>query len=256
MKNLNRRIALALATAAVLAAATSAQAWNVNFGGSGERVVGSGELGSETRDVGAFDGVASAGDFKILVRQGSAARVELKADKNLLPYIETRVVEGSKGRTLEISTRRGVNLSTHITPELVLDMPQLRAISLAGSGDVKVQAMKTQGVDASISGSGNIVFDRLDSERLGLKVSGSGDVTAAGHTGNLNVSVAGSGDVKARSLAADDAKVSVAGSGNVQVQAVKTLHVSIAGSGDVGYVGSPEISKSIAGNGRVTRLND
>jgi hypothetical protein len=254
--NPNRRFIFAVAATSLAVFAGSAQAWSISFGGSGERIKGSGEIGSETRDVGAFDGISTSGDFKILVRQGATNRVELKTDKNLLPYIETRVVDASKGRTLEIGTKKGFNLSTNATPQLILEMPQLRAISIAGSGDVKVEAMKTAGVDASIAGSGNIVFDNISSERLALKVSGSGDVSASGRTDKLTVSIAGSGDVKTRALAADDVKVSIAGSGDASVQAIKTLHVSIAGSGDVSYTGSPEISTSVAGNGRVKKLSN
>lgn len=250
--NKNRRLFAVIAVAATFAA-SSAHAWSISFGG-GERIKGSGELGTEVRDVGSFDGISTAGDFKIIVRQAPTHRVELKIDKNLLPYIETKVVEGGKGRTLEVSTKNGFNLSTRYTPELVLDMPTLRSISLSGSGDVKVGAMKTGDVSASIAGSGNIVFDNLSSDKLGLNVSGSGDVTAAGRTGSLKISIAGSGDVKTKALAADEVKVSIAGSGDASVQAVKSLRVSIAGSGDVAYVGSPEISTSVVGGGRVKKL--
>ena len=240
-------------TAASFVIATSAQAWSWNFG-SGERVQGSGEVASETRDLGSFDGIALSGGFKVLVRQGPTAKIELKADKNLLALIETKVVDGSKGRTLEISPKRGYNLSTTVTPVITLDMAQLRALSIAGSGDVRVEAMKTPSVEASIAGSGDIHFTDLDSDRLGVKVAGSGDVTATGRTDKLDVSVAGSGDVKLRGLVAQEVKVSIAGSGEAQVQALKTLKVSVSGSGDVGYVGSPEISMSVAGSGKVRRL--
>ena len=250
---LNRRLAIVAALG--LAAITSTQAWSLNFG-RGERISGSGEMATENRDVGAFDGVSLSGSFKVLVRQGSGNKVELKADRNLLPYIETRVVEGGKGRTLEIAPKRGVSFSSSTTPQLVLELPQLRTLAIAGSGDVKVETMKTPSVEASIAGSGNIQFIDLNSDSLSLKVSGSGDVTAAGRTGALNVSVAGSGDVKARALEAGEVKVSIAGSGDAQVHASRTLKVSIAGSGDVGYVGSPEISSSVAGNGKVRRLGN
>jgi len=248
-----RRFFILAATS--LAIAGSAQAWSWNFG-SGERVNGSGEIVSESRDLGTFDGIALAGGFKVLVRQGNGGKVELKADKNLLPLIETKVIDGAKGRTLEISPKRGYNLNATTTPQIVLDVAQLRAISIAGSGDVKVEAMKTAGVNASIAGSGNIIFDKLDSERLGVEVSGSGDVVAHGRTGSLNISVAGSGDVKAKGLEAEEVKVTIAGSGDAQVQASKRLKVSIAGSGDVSYLGSPEISMSVAGSGKVKKLNN
>lgn len=247
---LNRRF---FAIAALsLAAATSAQAWGLNFGG--ERVSGSGEISTESRDLGSFDGISLTGGFKVLVRQGSTPRFELKADKNLLPYIEARIVDGSKGRTLEIGPKKGYNLSTTVTPQITLDMAQLRAVSISGSGDVRIETMKTPSVDASIAGSGDIRFLDITSEQLSLRVAGSGDVMAAGRTGSLNISVAGSGDVKARALEANEVKVSIAGSGDAQVQALKTLKVSISGSGDVAYAGSPEISMSVAGSGKVKKL--
>lgn len=254
MHNKHRRFLLALSAAALglgALAAGPAGAWGLSFG-SGERVNGSGEIVGESRDLGPFDAVEVAGDFKLTVRQG-AARAELRADKNLLPYIETKVVEGGKGRTLEISAKRGFNLRPTATPQITLDMAQLRAIAIAGSAAVRVEAMKTAAVDASIAGSGDITFININSERLGLKVAGSGDISAAGRTGSLSISVAGSGDVKARALEADEVKVSIAGSGDADVQAARKLSVSISGSGDVSYIGSPEISSSVAGNGKVRK---
>lgn len=250
MTSNRRHFAFGLATlAAVLAVPAGAWSWN-----SGERVQGNGDIAAEARDPGAFDGVSTVSGFNIVIRQGSSNKVEVKADRNLLPYIETRVVDGSKGRTLEIQPKKGYNLQTSTTPSFSIEMPALRAVSVAGSGTIKVEAMKTAGVDAAIAGSGDIRFTSLDAERLGMKVSGSGNIIAAGRCGNANVSIAGSGDVKAAELAAEEVKVSIAGSGDALVQATRRLNVSIAGSGDVKYVGSPEISSSIAGSGKVRRL--
>jgi len=247
-----RRLFLALAATALVAGAAQAHDWSW---GSRERVKGSGEIASETREPGAFDGVAMSGDFKIVIRQSSSNKVEIKTDKNILPLIETRISDSGKGRTLEIGVKRGYNISPSNTPQLVVEMPQLRQVSIAGSGDIKVEPMKTGAVEMSISGSGDLKFDSLQSERLGVSVSGSGDVSGTGKTGELKVSVAGSGDVKLRDMPADDVKVSIAGSGDVVVNAAKKLHVSVAGAGDVSYVGSPEISTSIAGSGKVKKLN-
>jgi Putative auto-transporter adhesin, head GIN domain len=248
--NTSRRLfALGLISAAALSGTAQAWSWN-----KGERVAGNGDIASEARDTGAFDGIALTGGFNVVVRQGAGNKVEVKADRNLLPYIETRVVDGSKGRTLEIGPKKGINISTSNNPSFIIEMPALRAVAVAGSGTIKVEAMKTGGVDASIAGSGDIRFAGLDAERLGMKVSGSGDIVAAGRCGNASVSIAGSGDVKAAELVAEEVKVSIAGSGDAQVNASRKLHVSIAGSGDVKYAGSPEISSSIAGSGKVRRL--
>ena len=248
----SRRL-FALGLVAAAAFSGSAQAWSWGWNG-GERITGNGDIGTEARDTGAFDAVSLTGGFNVVIRQGAGIKVEVKADKNLLNYIETRVVEGGKGRTLEIGPKKGFNISTSNNPSFTIEMPALRAISVAGSGTVKVEAMKTAGVDAAIAGSGDIRFANLDAERLGMKVSGSGDIVAAGRCASANVSIAGSGDVKAGDLVAEEVKVSIAGSGDALVNATKRLHVSIAGSGDVKYAGSPEISTSIAGSGKVRRV--
>jgi hypothetical protein len=229
MNTPRRLFALGLVSAALCG---SAQAWSWN---KGERVTGNGDIATEARDTGAFDAVSLSGGFNVVIRQGAGNKVEVKADRNLLAHIETRVVDGSKGRTLEIGPKKGINISTSTNPSFTIEMPTLRAVAVAGSGTVKVEAMKTGGVDAAIAGSGDIRFASLDAERLAMKVSGSGDVKAA-------------------ELVAEDVKVTIAGSGDAQVQATKTLNVSIAGSGDVKYAGSPEITSSIAGSGKVRRI--
>ncbi|MFT7776750.1 head GIN domain-containing protein [Roseateles sp.] len=249
--NPSRRL-FALSLVAATVASGSAQAWSWSI--KGERVTGNGDIATEARDVGAFDGIALSGGFNVVIRQGAGNKVEVKADRNLLPYIETRIVEGSKGRTLEIAPRKGVNVHSSTNPSLSIEMPALRSIAVAGSGTVKVDAMKTGGVDAAIAGSGDIRFAGLDAERLGMKVSGSGDIVAAGRCASASVSIAGSGNVKAAELAAEEVKVTIAGSGDAQVQATKRLNISIAGSGDVKYAGSPEVSSSIAGSGKVRRI--
>ena len=250
MNTARRLFTLGLVAATVFAGTAQAWSWSSNS----ERINGNGDIATEARDTGAFDGVATAGGFNILIRQGTGTKVEVKADRNLLPYIETRVVDGGKGRTLQVEPKKGYSINASTSPSLTIEMPALRAVSVAGSGAVKVEAMKTAGVDASIAGSGDIRFANLDTERLGMKVSGSGDIVAAGRCNSAQVSIAGSGDVKAADLVTEDVKVTIVGSGDAQVNATKTLHVSIAGSGDVKYAGSPEISSSIAGSGKVRRI--
>ncbi|MCV2369522.1 head GIN domain-containing protein [Roseateles oligotrophus] len=249
---LNRRLLIALASVGVIGLAAPAQAWSWGFK---EQVKASGEIVSESRDLGAFDALSLAGSYKVVVRQGATVKLELKADKNFLPLIETRVVEGSKGRTLEVSTKKGFSFSSKNDPQITLVLPQLRAVAIAGSGDVRVETMKTPAVNVSVSGSGDIEFVDLSSDSLSVQVSGSGDIKASGRTGKFSLSVAGSGDIDARGLQADEVKASIAGSGNATVHAVKTLKVSIAGSGEVAYLGSPELSSSVAGHGTITKLN-
>lgn len=246
-----RRFALVTLLGAGLAVAGGAQAWTWNFG-KGERVQGTGDVVSENRNPGSFDGIALSGNFKLRVRQASANAVELKANRNLLPYIETEL----NGSTLEVRPKKGYHLSSERPILLVVDMVVLKKVAIGGSGDVQVEAMKTPQLDVSIGGSGDVSFAQLYSEQATFSVAGSGNVEAKGRVNSLRVSVAGSGDVKTTELLADEVRVSIAGSGDARVQATKQLKVSIAGSGDVRYVGSPEVSSSVAGSGSVRKLGN
>lgn len=248
---LNRRF-FAVAACSFLMA-SGAHAWSWGWGS--ETVNGSGEVVSEVRELPSFDAISLAGGFQVIVRQNPSSRVEVRTDKNLQPLLETRIVDGSKGRTLEIAPKKGSSLNGSVRPQIIIDMAQLRAIAIGGSGNIKVEAMKTPSVDASIGGSGDISFVNIESESLAFSVAGSGDIKASGTTQVLRLSVAGSGDIRARSLQAEEVKVSIAGSGNTEVFARKTLNVSIAGSGDVAYLGAPELKLSVAGNGKVKKLN-
>ena len=161
--------------AVAIAVCGSAQAWSWH---SGERITGNGDSATEARDAGAFDGVALSGGFNVVIRQGSGNKVEIKADRNLLPYIETRVAEGGKGRTLEIGPKKGINISSSTNPSFVIEMPALRAVSVAGSGTVKVEAMKTAGVDAAIAGSGDVKY--AGSPEISSSIAGNGKVRRIG----------------------------------------------------------------------------
>ncbi len=246
--NTSRRLfALGLVGATVVC--TSAHAWG--WGSKSERLTGNGDLATEMRDASGFDSIVLSGGFNLRIRQGTGGKIEVKADRNLLPYIETQL----DGRTLRIQPRKGFNLQSQTTPSFTIEMPAVRKLAVAGAGAIKVEAMKTGSVEAAVAGSGDIHFANLDAEALALKISGTGDIVAAGRAATASVTIAGSGDVKAAELVADEVKVSIAGSGDARVHAARRLNVSIAGSGDVRYHGSPEISSSIAGSGSVTRID-
>ena len=209
---------------------------------------GSGHPASEARAVSDFQAITAAGPIKLVVRQAAREALQLRADDNLLPLIETTVEAG----TLRIAPKRGENLNTRTPIVATIDVVNLKSLSLSGSGDVLVETLKTPSLALSLSGSSDAKLRGLATDELGVKVSGSGNVEAAGSAAKLKISVSGSGDVRTRELASDDVTVSIAGSGDANVTANKTLSVSIAGSGDVVYGGSGALVKSsIAGSGSV-----
>lgn len=214
-------------------------------------VVGSGAARTESRAVSGFQAIAITGPVKLVLRQGGREALELRGDDNLLPLIETRVVERAGFATLEIGPRRGTNLVPRIDMVVTVDVVMLRALSLSGSGDVVCDELKTPAMRLNLAGSGKVRLRQLSADATAITVSGSGDVDVAGRTGELSLSIAGSGNVNAARLVADEVTVGLAGSGDASVHARKTLAVSIAGSANVNYVGDAVVTRSIAGSGRV-----
>lgn len=248
-----RRTLFTGATAVALTFSAAALAWSFNLGG-GEQIKGDGRIARETRQISGFDGISLSGHFELKLKQGGTPRLELEGDGNLLPYVETKVVEGRKGKTLEISVKRGYNVYSKQPLRIEIDLASLRAVGIAGAGKAELDSFKSEALDLSVAGSGTVVAPRVETGKLSLNIAGSGDIVAGGKAAEASISIAGSGNVKAAELAADELKVSISGSGDAAVQAVRKLKVSIAGSGDVRYSGNPEVSTSIAGSGSVKKL--
>ena len=236
----------------VLAALLSAAAW-IAAAPAAFAQTGSGKLQTETRAVTGFQAVESRAAVKLVLRQGTREGIELSADDNLLPLIETKVVDRGGVPTLEISPRRGTSFSTRLPLTATVDFVTLKAISISGGGTVTSDALKTPSLKLSISGSASVKLRQLIADEVSVDVSGRGDLDFSGHATKFGVSVSGSCDVNTRALEADEVSVSIAGSGDAQVVARKTLSVSIAGSGSVVYTGDPTVKSSIAGSGSVRK---
>lgn len=243
---------IACIAALILAMPTMALAESSSWFGGKAAVTGSGTAAAQTRQVADIQAIRVTGPFKLTVRQGAREALEVRADDNLLPLLETVVEPGSSGRTLHVRWKRGETIRTRSDATVTVDVVQLTALASQGSGEVVVESLRTPRLVVSLAGSGDARLADVTTERLELSVAGSGDVRAAGQADKLKVSVAGSGDILALDLRAGEVAVSIAGSGDVAVHAEKTLDVSIAGSGDVVYRGGAAVKSRVAGSGTVT----
>jgi len=252
----SRRYLLGAVAAGFVVAGTSARAgdestWSERSGLGW--VQGSGKVVTENRALSGFQAVHIKGSMKVVIRQSGKESVQVSADDNLLPMIETTVATLDGVPTLEIGTKKGASYTTRNRMVVTVDLVDLKAVAISGSGDVVADGIKSGDLRLKISGSGDVRMNQLDAGAMAVNVTGSGDVALAGKSGKLSISIAGSGDVVTRELAADDVSVSIAGSGDAKVNARKTLSISIAGNGDVDYTGDPVLKTSIAGHGNVKK---
>lgn len=216
--------------------------------GPADIVQGSGSVRTEARDVHDFDRVELAGTGILDITQGSSETLKITSDDNVLPKLRSDVVD----RTLRLGPRD--NTSVHATQlHYELALKQLRAVSLAGSAQVRASALDADQLDLNIAGSGTLNMAKLTASALTVSLSGSGALNLAGEVTRQSVAISGSGRYRAGDLASRQATVTVTGSGECDLRVSDSLDASVAGSGHIGYAGSPTVSQRVVGSGSVSR---
>ncbi len=220
--------------------------------GSWEKVEGNGKLTRQTRDVGNFHAISSAGSWDVMIAYGESNSIQVEGDENLLQYIETKV----EGEKLVIRTRN-VNLRTRNKITVYVSVTQLTSVSLSGSGDIIGDGKFSNDGEGvfKVSGSGSIriSFDKYRS--VDTHISGSGDIRLSGSAGSLTAQISGSGSIDCVDLIADDVTANISGSGNIKAYANKSIEARVSGSGSVRYKGAAkDVSIRRAGSGRISKI--
>lgn len=210
-----------LTTAALILLIPAAAAW----AGDRKTVVGSGKPATESRELAKFDELELRGTGDVEITIGRRGPLEITADDNILPLITTEIKDGRLIISVTGNTRTKTELTYKVT------VPDIKAVELAGSGEISIKG--------------------VDNKRLSLQIKGSGDVSVSGQTGQLSIALKGSGDVNASKLSAKSVSIAIIGSGDANVSVEDNLSVSIKGSGDVTYRGNPQVAKSVTGSGEV-----
>jgi hypothetical protein len=205
-------------------------ACSINFGNN-QIVEGSGVLSRETRSVNEFTAIELAGSGDVTVRAGETQSVQVEADDNIVPLIETNV-QGSK---LVISTKPNVSMRTKQPIRITVTVKSLDA--------------------ASITGSGNMTISNINAGKATVGLSGSGNITVAGTAQSVQATLNGSGNILCSDLIAQSATVRITGSGNVTVNVSQSLDANITGSGNIKYRGSPaKVNQSVSGSGSINSI--
>ena len=147
-----------------------------------------------------------------------------------MPYLTSEVDDGILRLNFEKCLNSGQPLNAYV------ELPELRAVSLAGLG--------------------NIVFENdVTSERLEASIVGAGNINLRGVADTLEIVIIGQGNANAFDMISDLCEVEINGQGNVEVTVNNTLDVIITGQGNVFYRGMPDISSEINGSGQIVDAN-
>ncbi len=213
------------------------------------KVKGDGNVISDSREVGSFEHIGVSGSFDVDLVKGKEGKIEIKIEKNLIPYLITEVKNGE----LKIKWKNGTSIHTKKGVHLTVYFKNINGVALSGSGDiVSKDLMKADDFDVRVSGSGDISL-HLEVNNLNAKVSGSGDLDFKGSASTFEASVAGSGEIEAFGLQTNTADLKISGSGGMTLSVKNELYARVSGSGHISYKGNPSKEDiKVSGSGNVS----
>ena len=215
------------------------------------------QSGSDARKsfpVAGFDAVSLDGSDDVRVVRGATASVTASGRQAVIDKLDIRVV----GTTLKIGRKSSgwsMGWNGNQGAQITVTVPRIRAVAVAGSGDMTVDQVDGDALNAAVSGSGNLDLASVRAKAVDFAVSGSGNLKASGTSQTANMRVNGSGDVDAKNLSSQQATISVGGSGNLSTTVTGSATIAVGGSGDVDVRGTDRcaINKSGSGEARCSR---
>jgi hypothetical protein len=205
--------------------------------------------GREVREVATFTAISLANSATVVVTQGSPQKVEVEGAPEDLARLETTVNDGK----LRIGLKQELKWTNLGKVTVYITVPEIKALTVSGSGALKAASVQASSLSLSVSGSGRLEVPQLQATELRSSISGSGIIVVAGTCPQHSASISGSGSIKAPDLRSESCQVSISGSGSCRLNATRTLDASLHGSGDVYVTGNPTINSKTAGSGRVRR---
>ena len=156
---------IAFAAAFLVASASSAS----------DFIQGSGKVQHETRVVGEFSGVSVQSGIRGEVKIGKQ-HVELEADDNVLPLVETIIDDG----VLVVRFKPHVSLNTHNETEVHVTAPSIDLLETSGGSRMRADLVPVDDLKIESSGGGDVQAHQISVKHLRAAVSGGGALVLDG----------------------------------------------------------------------------
>lgn len=229
------RILIIVLLAAVLLAACA----NVSITGSGNVV-------TEEQPISDFDKVEASQGFKVDVSQGDTFRVVIRADDNLIEYVDV----SKSGNTLRIGLKRNRSYKLeNTTLEAQVTMPRLAALDLSSGSHVTVTGFQsTDDFDADLSSGSNLQGD-IEAGDVNFDLSSGSGMTLSGSAQFMKLDASSGGQIDLSDFSVVDADVEMSSGGRATVNVSGRLDADASSGSHVTYVGNPTLGDIDASSG-------
>jgi hypothetical protein len=246
-----REVVLAVSMGALAAGGAAAMLAGISGGGGPDRASPIDRSREMTYSVADFEEIATEGPQQVEVTFGETFSAESEGSARALAQLEVVVEDG----VLKIRPKdpARADWSSFETTTVRVTLPLLERVSMAGTGNVRVDRIKSDSFSGTIAGAGQLQIGTMDVDEADFSINGlgSGSVTASGTARATRVSIGGNGEVNAGGLRSKTASVSIGGYGEVKLTVDDEARVSIGGAGDVDIAGTARCSVTQMGSGDV-----
>ncbi len=194
------------------------------------RIVGSGILKTEVRNISDFKTVETSGAINVEIIAAKEFSVEVDADDNLLEYVKTEI----DGTTLNIYTEKW--LTTNTKMNVRISMPEL--------------------LNAKVSGVSTMTIDNLKNDNFSLKASGASKIKISGETNTFDFKLSGASVLDAENLLTEFADAKVSGASNAVLNVSESLEAKASGASEITYIGEVKnLKKHSSGSSSIKQRN-
>lgn len=216
-----------------------------------QSITGDGNVVQETRTADSFNEILAEGVVNIYLSQGSSESVRVEADKNLLPYIITKV----KDNKLSIRTKDEIEIEGSTKMNVYVTLKDITKLENNNVGKLETKGQLNLNKLAIYNNA--VGSTKLDLNCSDLKVdfNSVGNLTLTGEITNVSIDHNGVGNIDAESLTADVLKIENNGVGNAEVNSSKELYMNLNGIGNISYKGSAVIKEiNVNGMGKIKKM--
>ncbi|MBN1397267.1 MAG: DUF2807 domain-containing protein [Bacteroidetes bacterium] len=194
---------------------------------SNEGLNGSGNIVSQTRNVGTFDGIQVINFARIFITQDTLESLRVEADDNIIDNVITVVQDGILKVGLEDSSYNNITLNIHAS------MKNIKRLESRGAGYM-------------------LTTNSISADTIVCIIRGAGTMILKGTAVYESIEIEGAGSVSNFGLAVLNCSASISGAGWIEVNVSGQLNAKISGTGTIIYDGNPQsVNRVIAGVGSI-----
>lgn len=224
--------------------------------GLGNSLQGSGNVVTESRPVSGFDSISVCCSMRLIITQGESESLEIEADDNLLPEIESVVTNGQLIVHFKDSFS-GIRLF-NTNPILVkVGAIQVNGVDISGGGRLESTGpIQTSRLTLDFSGGSRGQLDNLQADTLSVDLSGGSRMDLTGSVAEQSISLNGGSDYLAGDLQSQTASLDMSGGGRATLWVTEILNVDLSGGANASYYGSPTINQNLSGGSALQSLGE